>query len=224
MTKTAAAILQRPYLFLLCFLGSSFLLMPLATRSLGAGLVFDLLFYAIILAGLRAMGKTLLAKILVALIPVFIAGDVAGYLHGASWILGGICLLGMLMLLLICSSIIRSIHRAEKVSADTVMGGICVFLLLGMAFHLTYTSLAILEPGSFDFTVHGQREQLPDLSSLLFYYSFTCLLTTGFGDIVPMTSWAQSASVMEGVAGQLYLVVFIARLVGLQGSREASED
>ncbi|HCS91674.1 MAG: two pore domain potassium channel family protein [Thiohalocapsa sp. PB-PSB1] len=41
------------------------------------------------------------------------------------------------------------------------------------------------------------------------------LLTIGYGDIVPISHLAQTLSVLEGVIGQLYLVVYVAVLVGM---------
>jgi hypothetical protein len=44
----------------------------------------------------------------------------------------------------------------------------------------------------------------------------------GFGDVVPIGEQAQGLVVAQGVGGQLYLVVLVARLVSLysaQGSR-----
>lgn len=47
------------------------------------------------------------------------------------------------------------------------------------------------------------------------------LLTTGYGDIVPLAPVAQTLAMLEGIAGQFYLVFFMARLVGLHvASRE----
>ncbi len=47
------------------------------------------------------------------------------------------------------------------------------------------------------------------------YLSLVCITTMGFGDIVPVSDIARPLAVLEGVFGQLYLAVMIARLVGL---------
>jgi hypothetical protein len=40
--------------------------------------------------------------------------------------------------------------------------------------------------------------------------------TVGFGDIVPVLAPARSIAAIEGLLGQLYLAIIIARLVGLE--------
>ncbi len=42
------------------------------------------------------------------------------------------------------------------------------------------------------------------------------LTTLGYGDIAPATSWLRSIAVLEGLAGQVFLVVLVARLVGME--------
>ena len=49
----------------------------------------------------------------------------------------------------------------------------------------------------------------------MLYFSFVCITTMGYGDIVPVSDIARPLAVLEGVFGQLYLAVMIARLVGL---------
>jgi hypothetical protein len=48
------------------------------------------------------------------------------------------------------------------------------------------------------------------------YYSFVTLTTLGYGDIVPRSTLARTLAVMEAIIGQLFLVVLVARLVGLE--------
>jgi hypothetical protein len=57
---------------------------------------------------------------------------------------------------------------------------------------------------------------------LLQYYSFTTLLTVGFGDISPLSAVARNLSILEGVTGQMYLAILIARLVGMQAARSSA--
>ena len=48
----------------------------------------------------------------------------------------------------------------------------------------------------------------------LTYYSFTTLTSLGFGDILPVSAPAQSVSLLIAIAGQLYLTILVAILVG----------
>jgi voltage-gated potassium channel Kch len=47
------------------------------------------------------------------------------------------------------------------------------------------------------------------------YFSFVTLTTVGFGDVVPVDPVARAAMILEALIGQFYLVVLVARLVGM---------
>ena len=50
---------------------------------------------------------------------------------------------------------------------------------------------------------------------LFFRFSFSVRATIGFGDMFPVNKWAMVLACFEGVTGQLFLAIFIARLVSL---------
>ena len=59
------------------------------------------------------------------------------------------------------------------------------------------------------------HEQFTDI----FYFSFTTLTTLGYGDIVPVSKAARVLTILESTFGPLYLVIFVARLVGMHTRR-----
>jgi voltage-gated potassium channel Kch len=52
-----------------------------------------------------------------------------------------------------------------------------------------------------------------ELSNII-YFSFTTLTTLGYGDITPVTWMARNLTILESAIGQIFLTVFIARMVG----------
>jgi len=56
------------------------------------------------------------------------------------------------------------------------------------------------------------------------YCRLTTLSTVGFGDITPLSLQARYAAITEGITGQLYLAILVARLVGMQMSRAAARS
>jgi hypothetical protein len=54
----------------------------------------------------------------------------------------------------------------------------------------------------------------PHAHFLLTYFSFVTLTTVGYGDITPAGDTARALAMIEAVAGQFYLAVLIAELVG----------
>ena len=66
----------------------------------------------------------------------------------------------------------------------------------------------------------GEQQLFP----VLVYFSLTTLATIGYGDITPVTLQARSAAVAEGITGQFYLAILVARLAGLYMSRSVNSD
>lgn len=116
------------------------------------------------------------------------------------------------------SVILYTILDEERVTLDTVFGGICVYLMIGLIWVLAYSIVEYLQPGSF--RVDGGPLTRPlDPGEFrhaeLMYFSYVTLTTVGYGDILAKTDPARALAAAEAVFGSLYLAVFIARLVGL---------
>ena len=123
--------------------------------------------------------------------------------------------------------ILLAVFRDETVTADTIVGAVCAYFLLGMTWGSYYALLTLLSPdalsvssGLVNAAGWGGQPSVP-ISPLMQYYSFTTLATLGYGDVSPLTAGARALSVLEGVTGQLYLAVLIARLVGLHSARSS---
>jgi hypothetical protein len=110
----------------------------------------------------------------------------------------------------------------HQVNADTVFGALCAYLLIGVATAQAYFIMETLQPRSFKASADVTAEFVdPDTrAASLMYYSFTTLTTSGFGDIVPDTPLTRTLSWMEAVAGQFYLAVLVAGLVGMRVSQK----
>ena len=59
-----------------------------------------------------------------------------------------------------------------------------------------------------------------DQFSEFLYFSFITLTSVGYGDLTPIGAPARSLAMLEGVVGQLYLAILIARLVGIHIAQE----
>jgi uncharacterized membrane protein len=90
-----------------------------------------------------------------------------------------------------------------------IMGGICVYLLMGFLWAFVFTILESVQPGSFQMP-EGLEAGLSSFS----YYSFVTITTLGYGDVTPVSNPARSLALLEAILGQLYIAILIARLVG----------
>jgi len=110
--------------------------------------------------------------------------------------------------------------RQEEVTFNTVFGASCVYFLLGLAFASIYVLLEWFASGAFYIpafpTQTGAELGRSSTEFNLAYFSFVAMTTVGFGDIVPVAPLARGMAALEGMLGQLYLTIIIARLVGLE--------
>ncbi len=114
--------------------------------------------------------------------------------------------------------LLNSLLQADHVSQDTLVGGMCVYLLIGLCFALAFVILTEVSPGALAYNgepiVFDPAEPGAHATRLL-YYSFVTITTLGYGDVTPLHDVGQMLAVAEALVGQLYLAIFIARLVGL---------
>ena len=105
------------------------------------------------------------------------------------------------------------LFRRYDVTTNTIMGAIVAYLLIAIAFAYLYEILERGQPGSFLGIPEGISSH--QLGDAFIYFSLVTLTTTGYGDIVPISSLARPVAALEGAVGIFYLAVMIARLVAL---------
>lgn len=188
---------------------------PLFEGSMAAGYVGDLLFYLIIAAAAYSLRKSRFFKLTIVLGACTILGESSSYFTDSKNILIASTFMSCAFLGLVTFLIASAVARQQKISADTILGGLCVYILLGIFWTILFVNIELLSPGSFSFGVHGQPKDMPTLYKLMFFYSYVTLLTIGYGDVVALSGMAQTLTILEGLIGQFYLIFFMASLVGL---------
>ncbi len=103
--------------------------------------------------------------------------------------------------------IVRSIALSPEVSAETILGAICVYLSIGMIFLFVYGAVAAIGSSPF-FAQAGDGTR-----ALRLYFSYVTLATLGYGDYTPATNLGHMLAVVEALLGQIYLVTVVALLV-----------
>jgi hypothetical protein len=118
----------------------------------------------------------------------------------------------MFVLVLIAPVVILNrIIRHETVGLETILGAICVYVLIGIAFAGIYAGVNDAEPAGF-FAQHVVPNNVDFL-----YFSFVTITTVGFGDLTAGTSTGRVLVTFEALIGQIFLVTLVARLVGMYG-------
>jgi hypothetical protein len=212
---------------LLVFLLGVLLLLPILSHS-ERGLAFLALAYGLVLlSGVLALeGAGWVRLVAIGLMIPALGIDLADVFTGERHpSLPGMAL-DATLLTFVGGSILRHILRRDEVTSDLILGGTCVYLLIGILFAQLYAMLELVAPGSF---VEGGRafvaapEALVPQFVKLTYFSFVSLTTLGYGDVSPVLPLARAVATLEAVIGQLYLAVFIGSLVGQRIARAGSE-
>lgn len=131
------------------------------------------------------------------------------------------------LLLAVLLSIARDIVKSTRVTLNTVFGACSVYLLLALSWQTAYVMLEDQFPGSFQLAVNEPSSWTDRFgpmveSSKLLYFSLITLTTVGYGDITPLSAPARSLASVEGVVGQLFIAVIIARFVALEVAHRTS--
>ena len=191
--------------------------------------ILNILFTAALLTALYSVSgnRRLLITGIILVIPIFFLA-LSNYAKTNFHLTLLIFTLAITFFVLVGVSILIHIVREDRVTVDLIYGSACVYLLMGFAWAIIYGFIEVLLQGSFK--INGTLISHPDLlgqysflNEKLVYFSFVTLTTLGYGDVIPMTGPAKTASTLEAVVGQLYIALLVARLVGLQIS-QSMED
>jgi Ion channel len=108
------------------------------------------------------------------------------------------------------------LHRmltATQIDADILCGAAAIYLLLGVAWAVTYWIIYELDASAFAAipAIGGPPFVFQDFT----YYSLSSLASLGIGDISPVNHFARIWTTLETITGNLYIAVLVSRLVSL---------
>jgi hypothetical protein len=221
-------IRQRKYLVLLLALIVLLVLQPLAHGPVGGLILFEVVATLVLLAIFLVVFERALHRLVaLAAAATAIACNWAGYvLPGQAQVVSGSLYHGALVLFLSYAVVVilQGIFKQKAISSDAVLGGLCGYLLAGLAWANLYALVNDLVPGSFTLKQdlawqlterHGRR-------FLFNYFSFVTLTSLGTGDIAPTGPGATSLMCIEAMFGQFYIAVVVAQVVGLKLAQAAA--
>lgn len=147
-----------------------------------------------------AIGVGVLATSLLVLLDIFADGDprdVGPSTPNIVWIL---------LATIAPIVVVRRLVHHQRASGKTLLGAVSAYLLIALAFNFGFLALdAFGEP------FFGQEE--PTTSFM--YFSLVTITTLGYGDLAAAEPLARLLTTIEAVIGQVYLVTFVAMIVGL---------
>jgi hypothetical protein len=198
------------------------------------GIVLCLIVFAIFFVmaapqgdGARFVSVTLQASVLVAaviaskahpwVVRLSVVAAVAGIAGSAAALFGsgqfGNSTAGVVALLYvlltppaIATGVVKQFREEGGVTIHSMFGVICLYLLVGLIFGVTYAT--VQDISSTDFFI-GEQAGRDDF----LYFSFATLTTVGYGDLVAATNLGRSLAITEALVGQIYLVTVVALIV-----------
>ena len=202
------AYLRRRYTMLFYALLLTLLSAPVLSALKLSGILLESLLAASLLAAILPVSEVRSRSFpLVAMALVWLARPVTIWLDHP--VLSAMTLgLWTLVGLVAAAAALRFAMRATQVEAEHLYAALSAYLLAGIYFGLFYWVLEQVSPGTF--TVSANFSQTSAV-----YFSFVTLATLGYGDITPRGDIARGLAIVEGVGGQLFLAVLVARLVSL---------
>lgn len=106
--------------------------------------------------------------------------------------------------------LVKFMRKSARVDVDVIITAVNIYLLMG----IISGSLAFLFyqtfPDAYNFPTYISEPNFVNFN----YYSFVTMSTVGYGDITPRLPQTQTLSYLIAVAGQLYVAIIMAFLVG----------
>jgi hypothetical protein len=211
-TALTQAFFKDRFLFLLISIVCLLILAPIFRGLVGIRILMNAFITAILISGVYAASKKIYITITAAslALPMLVSIWISHFVDMPILVFVGDCF-GIAFLAFLVAVILSFIFGEQEVTSNVIYGAIVVYLLIAIMWAFVFSVLESINPGSFAIS-EGQIEVG---RPLFIYYSFITITTLGYGDITPITATANSFSFLEAVTGQIYLVVLVARLVGM---------
>jgi hypothetical protein len=211
-SELLARLRRHQFLWLLISVVLCLITTPLEDMGLLPEMTTNILFNAIILASLiTATGHRVHLGLASAFIVIWVLANgfnLLAFDRPAAAVVSHLALIGLMFFTMYL--ILRPLLTAKQTDVDMLCGAIAVYLLIAIAWAVSFDLLDALMPGSFDLD-EGTALDWP--TSL--YFSLTSLTTLGYGDVTPTNRLVGTWAALEAVFGQLYIAVLVARLVAL---------
>ncbi len=191
-----------------------FVIFPMRQIGLSGRFFLDVVMVTLMISGaLVVQQKRIVTIVTVAIVVMGGCGLWAARLYPSPFLRHLSSVLSIVIPLLYVRIVLLVMFRQGPVSWSRIQGGICAYLLVGMAWASAFDLVEQLHPGSFHF-VSAPTD--PDqLTSKLIYFSFATLTTVGFGDVLPVNPFARSLAIFEAIVGQLFPAILIGALVAM---------
>lgn len=179
--------------------------------------IVDAVFATVIIAVLHQLSRSRMVFIAsLVVLALTAAARVAGGREDLAWLNGAASAMSAALIALVVMLLLAYVVRAPRVTHNTVLAAICVYVLLGILWGFVYLLVYEANPRAFDLDPKAGPAEVQ-----LRYFSMMTLTTVGYGDIVPKSPESRAFAALEALLAQIYLAAIIARIVGIQVAHSA---
>ena len=156
-------------------------------------------------------GKLALRLALGLVVVVVVIGVVAKIVGGSTGSGGGWTVNAILAATAIVAIGRRLVTHAE-VGGQTLVGALCVYLLLGLFYASVYGVMGA-------WGGHFFKDTATHSAVIYMYFSYVTMTTVGYGDFTARTDLGRMVAVSQALFGQIYLVTVVAVVVSNLGRK-----
>lgn len=182
---------------------------PLSEKTEIGGFILVTLFTIVLLAAIYEVSYetryTVIGIILA--VPSFVATWSEAFIPARGTLIAQIIFL-TLFLLYALILILRQVLSSRTVRTGEIFNAISVYIMIGVCFGMLYHLIEILAPHSF--RLSSSQVYFSEVT----YFSFATLTTSGFGDVVALSTLTRSLVTLEAILGVIYVAVLIGVLIG----------
>ena len=208
------------FLFVLVSFLGFLVLSPLFKSFIGLKTFLDIFLTVIFISAIYAVSQKRHNLIIGTLLitPMFLATWISHFVESPALSLIA-TVSGILFFAFMVVTILSFVLKQTKITPNVIYAAIVVYFSIAMMWGLIFILVEILQSGSINLV----NSQVEGNTFQFFYYSFVTITTLGYGDISPTSDIARSLALLEAVIGQIYLVVLVARLVGIHIAQSMKE-
>ena len=219
LNKFVEKCFKERFLFVLVSLLGFLFLSPLFRKFTALGNLLEIFLTVILLSSIYAVSQKksdfIIATLLV--LPLLFSTWTNFFFKSPALPLVYTCS-GILFFAFMAFTILSFVLNKNKVTLNVIYAAIVAYLFIAFMWAFVFTLVETVQPGSITMTAADEN------FFHFLYYSFVTITTLGYGDITPTSEIARSLSMIEAVIGQIYLVVLVARLVGIHIAQSMKEN
>ena len=198
---------SRSYGFVLLLVLTTFAFVAAAPEDAWAGAVLVLLLVLTLGVALWTSATSRLDLVATCLAVVGAVGAILELLTTNANATGLLGLLDVLLIAATCGVIVFGIGDQHGVNFQSVLGALCIYLMIGLLYAFAYGAIAAFQSGPFF------AQGTDGTASIRLYFSVVSLATVGYGDYTAATDLGRTVAGSEGLLGQVYLVTVVAVIV-----------